>query len=115
GANCSMRLGDQTFAHKKDVIFRPDFTRTASDAEGDVGFVGYGLRNDYPTRDVQGKIGAWLGAAPPNLPSDQRAFFSDSLRKLQLAASRGAIGALTIPTRTDSKRVPWEKAIAQPD
>ena len=115
GANCSMRLGDQTFAHKKDVIFRADFTRTVSDAEGDVVFVGYGLKNDYATMDVHGKIVAMLSGAPPNLPSDQRAFFSDSLRKLQLAASRGAIGVLTIPTRTDSKRFPWDKAVAQPD
>ena len=89
--NCSMRLNDQTFAHKKDVIFRPDFTRTSSDAEGDVVLVGYGLRNDYATMDVHGKIVAMLSGAPPNLPSDQRAFYSDSLRKMQLAASRGAI------------------------
>jgi Zn-dependent M28 family amino/carboxypeptidase len=115
GANCTMRLGDQTFAHKKEVIFRPDFTRAASDAEGDVVFVGYGLKNDYATMDVQGKIVAMLSGAPPNLPSDERAFYSDSLRKLQLAASRGAIGAMTIPTRTDLKRFPWEKAVTQPD
>ncbi|HEV8435260.1 MAG TPA: M28 family peptidase [Thermoanaerobaculia bacterium] len=115
GANCSMRLNDQTFAHKKEVIFRPDFTRTTSDAEGDVVFVGFGLRNDYATMDVHGKIVAMLSGAPPNLPSDRRAFYSDSLRKLQLAASRGAIGVMTIPTRTDSKRFPWEKAVSQPD
>jgi Zn-dependent M28 family amino/carboxypeptidase len=113
--NCTMRLGDQTFAHKKGVIFRPDFTRAASDAEGDVVFVGYGLKNDYATMDVHGKIVAMLSGAPPNYPSDQRAFFSDSLRKQQLAASRGAIGVLTIPTRTDTKRFPWEKAVKQPD
>ena len=70
GANCSMRLNDQTFAHKKDVLFRPDFTRTASDAEGDVVFVGYGLKVDYATMDVHGKIVAMLSGAPPNLPSD---------------------------------------------
>lgn len=114
-ANCSMRLGDQTFAHKKEVLFRPDFIRTASDAEGDVVFVGYGLKNDYAMMDVHGKIVAMLSGAPPNLPSDQRAFYSDGLRKLQLAASRGAIGVMTIPTRTDIKRFPWEKAISQPD
>jgi Zn-dependent M28 family amino/carboxypeptidase len=115
GANCTMRLGDQTFGHKKEVIFRPDFTRTASDAEGDVVFVGFGLKNDYATMDVHGKIAAMLSGAPPNFPSDQRAFYSDSLRKLQLAASRGAIGVMTIPTRTDAKRFSWERAIAQPD
>ncbi|HEX3110461.1 MAG TPA: M28 family peptidase [Thermoanaerobaculia bacterium] len=114
-ANCTMRLGDRTFAHKKEVIFRPDFTRTASDAEGDVVFVGFGLKNDYATMDVHGKIVAMLSGAPPNFPSDQRAFYSDSLRKLQLAASRGAIGVMTIPTRTDAKRFSWEKAVAQPD
>jgi Zn-dependent M28 family amino/carboxypeptidase len=65
--------------------------------------------------DVHGKIVAMLSGAPPNLPSDQRAFYSDSLRKLQLAASRGAIGVMTIPTRTDAKRFPWEKAVSQPD
>jgi Zn-dependent M28 family amino/carboxypeptidase len=113
--NCSMRLGDQTFAHKKDVIFRADFARAISDAEGDVVFAGYGGKNDYATMDVHGKIVAILSGAPPSYASDQRAFFSDSLRKLQLAASRGAIGVLTIPTRTDTKRFPWEKAIKQPD
>ena len=113
--NCSMRIGEQTFGHKKEVIFRPDFARTASDAEGDVVFAGYGLRNDYATMDVHGKIVAILSGAPPSFPSDQRAFYSDSLRKLQLAASRGAIGVLTIPTRTDTKRFPWEKAVKQPD
>jgi Zn-dependent M28 family amino/carboxypeptidase len=78
-------------------------------------FAGYGGKNDYATMDVHGKIVAILSGAPPNFPSDQRAFFSDSLRKLQLAASRGAIGVLTIPTRTDTKRFPWEKAVKQPD
>ncbi|HEY2094197.1 MAG TPA: M28 family peptidase [Thermoanaerobaculia bacterium] len=115
GANCTMRIGDQTFAHKKDVVFRADFARTSSDAEGDVVFVAYGLKGDYATVDVRGKIVAALTGAPPNLPSDQRAFYSDSLRKLQLAASHGAIGMLTIPTRTDAKRFPWEKAVTQPD
>lgn len=115
GANCSMRVGDQTFTHKKDVIFRPDFTRAISDVDGDVVFVGFGLKNDYAMMDVHGKIVVMLSGAPPNFPSDQRAFYSDSLRKLQLAASRGAIGVMTIPTRTDTKRFPWEKAIAQPD
>lgn len=113
--NCSIRLGDQTFTHKKDVIFRADFARASSDAEGDVVFAGYGGKNDYATMDVRGKIVAILSGAPPSFPSDQRAFFSDSLRKLQLAASRGAIGVLTIPTRTDTKRFPWEKAVKQPD
>jgi len=65
-ANCTMRLGDQTFAHKKEVLFRPDFTRTVRDAEGDVVFVGFGLRNDYATMDVHGKIVARLSGAPPN-------------------------------------------------
>jgi hypothetical protein len=116
GPNCTMRIGDQTFAHKKEVLFRGDYMRRSSDAEGDVVFAGYGLRNDYATIDVHGRIVAVVSGAPPNLPSDQRALYTDSLRKQQLAASKGAIAMLWIPTRTDSKRFPWEKAIVfQPD
>jgi hypothetical protein len=115
GAHCTMRVGDKELIHRKDVIFRADFTRTASDVDADVVFVGFGLKNDYATIDVRGKIVMILSGAPPNLTADQRAFFSDRQRKQELASSRGAIGMLGLSTRTDEKRFPFEKAAKQSD
>jgi Zn-dependent M28 family amino/carboxypeptidase len=115
GPQCTMRVGATQFTHRKEVIFRSDFTRAASDAEGEVIFAGFGLQGDYATVDVRGKIVMTLSGAPASLTPDQRAFFSDRERKQQLAASRGAIGMLSLSTRTDEKRYPFEKAAKQAD
>src|SRR2546425_1604 len=52
-------------------------------------------------------------AAPPNFPSDQRAFYSGSRLKEKPAAQHGAIGVLTLNTITDEKRSPFEKRAQQ--
>jgi Zn-dependent M28 family amino/carboxypeptidase len=121
GAKCTMTVGDAVLSHRKEVIFRPDFTRTSSDAAGEIVFAGFGVVepdlgvDDYAKVDVHGKIVLILSGAPAKFPADQRAYHSSGERKRELAASHGAIAILTVATRTDEKRSPFSKAAAQSD
>lgn len=118
-AGCSITVDGRPLVLQKDVIFRPDFVRTSSDADGEIVFAGFGIsapelgHDDYAGIDVKGKIVLMLSGAPPRFPSTQRAFYSDRSRKIALAGKRGAIGILATNTRLDERRSPFAKAAEQ--
>jgi Zn-dependent M28 family amino/carboxypeptidase len=106
---------------RTELKYGEDFLASVSGlAEADasvtapVVFVGFGVTapeleyDDYAGVDVRGKIVVLLMGAPASFPADQRAFYSDNLGKIQTAASRGAVGALGMPTPVEEQRLPWE-------
>ena len=114
-----MTVDGRPLTHLKEVIFRPDFTRSSSDAAGEIVFAGFGItaaqleHDDYARIDVKGKIVLILSGAPPRFPSDQRAFYSDRSRKIALAGKLGAVGVLVAATRLDELRSPFAKSVQQ--
>jgi Zn-dependent M28 family amino/carboxypeptidase len=78
-------------------------------------FAGYGIeapelgRDDYASIDARGKLVLMLSGAPESFPIDQRAHYSASRTKLENAARHGAVGVLTLGSRADERRVPWQR------
>jgi len=108
------------FEHRKDVQIS---TAPAASAEvsAQVIHAGFGIvapelgHDDYAAIDVRGKIVAILSGAPPRFPHGPRALYSDSLLKMRTAASRGAIGVLTIRTLETERRFAWSRMVDQED
>lgn len=104
--------GTRTWQNGTDIVLRPSLSEAEQDVSAPVVFVGYGLDapklglNDYKGLDVRGKIVAVLDGTPSNLPSEIAAFLSDE--KQAMAARRGAIGFVQIPTALSARTNPWQ-------
>jgi hypothetical protein len=115
----SFAVDGQPMTIRKDVLLRPNFLAARSEVSAPVVFAGFGItapglhHDDYSGIDARGKIVLILSGAPPNFPTDQRAFYSGSRLKERNAAQHGAVGLLTFSTITDEKRSPFEKRSQQ--
>ncbi len=82
-------------------------------------FVGYGLvapehgRDDYKGLDVKGKIVVALSGAPKFLQTEERAYYRNGRTKLKVALERGAVGFVSIGTRTGEKLYPFANIARQ--
>ncbi|MEQ1833729.1 MAG: M28 family metallopeptidase [Candidatus Eisenbacteria bacterium] len=103
----------------RDVLLSPDFLRTKWTTETGLVFVGYGVSapelgyDDFAGLDVRGKVLVAFRGAPPRFPNNERAYYSNSIVKDQLAAAHGAIGVLQIQKPADEARAPWERNMRQ--
>ncbi len=76
-------------------------------------FVGYGVvseefgYNDYDGLDVEGKIVVALTGRPADLPSEEGAHIGSGSEKVRHAASRGAVGYITLHTPKRDKVRPF--------
>ena len=108
----SMTIDGRKLIVRKDVIFSPVYTTPAS-ADGPIVFAGFGAEDDYKNIDAKNKIVLILSGARPQLPNDERAYFSSREVKRDIAAKHGAIGIITLNTITDEKRRSFAKSAAQ--
>lgn len=104
-----------------DLIFKDDYIR--SGGFGNVSekitaplvFVGYGIiapeynHDDFEGVNVKDKILVVLSGAPPNFNTDQRAFYSSSRTKAEIAIAKGVSGIISLRTPVDQKRRPWAR------
>lgn len=104
--------GEFSFAHDGaaavPLVFGEDYVPAANPAvdvtrvSAPLVFVGYGIdapsegRDDYAGVDVRGKIVVFLSGSPENLHSELRASLGGSATKAEMAARRGAVGAIAI-------------------
>lgn len=115
----SFSLDDDLLVLNKDVLLRPNFLAAESEVNAAVVFAGFGIsapelhHDDYASIDVRGKIVLLLSGAPPEFPTDQRAFYSNGHLKDKNAAQHGAVGVLTMLTPIDEQRAPFEKRAQQ--
>ncbi len=111
--------GGQPLVIRKDIIPRANFLEAASEVSAPVVFAGFGIsapelkHDDYAGVEVKGKIVLIVSGAPPNFPTDPRAYYSSDRLKQRTAAAHGAVGVLTLNTITDEKRQPFEKRALQ--
>ena len=92
--------------------------RTDLPLRGEVVFVGYGVSapdasyDDYDGIDVKGKIVAAFHGVPALFDQETDAFYRSADYKIKNAASKGAIGFITLPTIARSRIIPWERNVA---
>lgn len=107
--------GDGTMRWKEDFVMSGDAVRPETEIRAEVVFAGFGIHapemgySDYEGVDVKGKVIAVFGGAPDSFPHNERAFYSSRLTKAEEAVARGAIGALSLRSRTDQRRYSWKR------
>lgn len=100
---------------QRDFVMQGDVARDATSITAEVVFVGFGVHapemnySDYDGIDVEGKIVALFGGAPPTFPHNERAYYSSSLTKAEEAVARGAVGTVALRSRLDQQRYSWER------
>ena len=98
-------------------LMSADPKRARTRIEAPVVLVGHGIvapelgYDDYAGLDVEGAIVLIVSGAPAAFPHDQRAHYSSGRSKYAEAVSRGAVGILSMSTRVDEARRPWERKV----
>lgn len=115
-APATLAVGNTVFKHGEDIVLSPAPRDADLNISAPVVFAGYGIDkpkagfNDYAGLDVKGKIVVVLNGVPKGTPSDLAAHLSSE--KQAMAAARGAIGIIYIPTRGEEARRPWSVVTA---
>ncbi len=110
---------EQPLTLGSDLVVRPDFLRDAWTTEAPLVYVGYGVSapesgyDDFADLDVRGKVLVELRGAPPKFPHDQRAYYSSTQVKEQLAVARGAVGILWALKPSEAASRPWDRTLRQ--
>jgi len=110
---------DHKLTYPKQFLMSASTTHLSGNLSGEIVFVGYGIvadeleHNDYTGLDVKGKVVALLSGKPKSFPSEEGAHFASGRQKAKYAASRGAIGMITISTPTAEKIRPWAKLLTR--
>lgn len=100
---------------QEDFVMGGDTVRAETEITAEVVYAGFGINapdmnySDYGDIDVEGKIVAIFSGAPDTFPHNERAFYSSGLTKSQEAVERGAVGIITLRSRTAQKRYSWKR------
>jgi Zn-dependent M28 family amino/carboxypeptidase len=122
GAANALTVGGRMFPVGEDVAMGGSAHQLRQLVEGQAVFVGYGLDSpehgfdDYSGLDVRGKVVVMLSGMPERGTSSEIAAHLSS-QKARMAERRGAIAAITIPTRATLARTSWagiRKSAASP-
>ena len=106
---------DIAIEYREQFAMSGDPVRESSSIRAGVVFVGHGVHapelgySDYEGIDVEGRIVALFNNAPATLETTQRAYFASGETKLAEAASRGAVGIISLRTRESAEKYPWDK------
>jgi Zn-dependent M28 family amino/carboxypeptidase len=123
GTSLSLDLpkGGKKLVPYEDFVAMPGLLLEHAVAEGRAAYVGYGVsapgrgHDDYAGVDVRGRVVVCLLGAPASFPADERAYYSSTTLKTRTAASRGAVGVLTLVTPESEKRRPFARFAADHD
>ncbi len=113
------RSGEHPLVLATDVMLSPDLIRTSGSVAAALVFVGYGVgapelgHDDFAGVDVRGKVIVSFRGAPPRFAHNERAYYSNSIVKEQMAVAHGAIGILSIQKPSDAARSPWARSVRQ--
>ena len=122
-AECNLVLqrpgNNDSLVIAEDYVYSPDLLRDKWTTDAPLAFAGFGVSapelgyDDFARVDVRGKVILTFRGAPAKFDHDQRAYYSNSITKEQIAAAHGAIGILTVRRPEDEKRVDWERIVRQ--
>jgi hypothetical protein len=88
----------------KDLVVMPDLNNAVSSGSGEVIFVGHGIsaphlgHDDFAGLDLTGKVVLMLTSVPEKFPASERAHFNSMVTRAEMAANRGAVGAIAVVT-----------------
>ncbi len=111
----------QQLTYAEDFIVTSSSAHEESDVTAPMVFVGWGVEapefgvNSYENIDVEGKIVVLFGGGPPQLPAEERAHFGSGATKAALAASKGAVGMISIYTPAFEQIYSFERLAALSD
>ncbi|MDJ0748070.1 MAG: M28 family metallopeptidase [Woeseiaceae bacterium] len=107
--------GDLAFTYRDDFAVTADPVEASTRVRAEVVYVGFGVHapelgySDYAGIDVNGKIIAGFSGAPAHFEGVRRAYYSSSRNKRREAVARGAVGTITLRSRTAEQRSPWDE------
>ena len=110
----TLTIAGRTFAQGQDIALRASADGAVS-LDAPLVFVGYGLDmpshgfDDYRGVDVRGKIVVVLNGTPSGIPTDVAAHLNGDKRRM--AAARGAVGLITVRTRSDGAALTWQRML----
>jgi len=110
---------DVELQYKEHFTMSGDKVREENRVRAEVVYVGFGVHapelgySDYDGIDVEGKIVAMFGNAPPAFPHNERAFYSSGRTKAKEAIARGAIGTVGLMSKRIEEYYPWERIKAE--
>src|SRR3954468_14775592 len=110
----TLSVNGRSFAQGHDIALRASADGAAS-FEAPLVFAGYGLDmpghgfDDYRGLDVRGRIVVVLNGTPSGVPTDVAAHLNGDKRRM--AAARGAVGLITIRTRSDGAALSWQRLL----
>ncbi len=107
--------GTRPLAFAADYLPAVSLASAATTLDTSVVFVGYGVvdaasgRDDYRGIDARGKVVAFFAGAPRSLQGEVRAHHARN--KAAVAAERGAVGVITLPTGSGVVAASWARAV----
>ncbi|HEX8379536.1 MAG TPA: M28 family metallopeptidase [Allosphingosinicella sp.] len=119
GEPASLTVGGRRFLHGQEVMLSPSPEEGRVALEAPAVFVGYGLQapelgiDDYKGLDVRGKVVVSLGGFPKGMKSDVGAHLNSEKRAV--ASRNGAVGMVSIRTRSEAQRRPWARMQENPN
>ena len=109
-----LTIGGRAFAQGHDIALHAAADGAAA-VEAPMVFAGYGLDmpahgfDDYRGLDVRGKIVVVLNGTPAGIPTDVAAHLNGDKRRM--AAARGAVGMITIRTRSEGAAMAFPRLL----
>lgn len=110
---------EQPLVLGRDALVSPDFLREVWSTDAPLVFAGYGVsapelgHDDFANLDVRGKVVVEFRGAPPRLPHNERAFYSNVPVKEQAAVARGAVGVVQVLKPSEQANQPWDRTVRQ--
>ncbi len=102
--------------YREEFSVRANPVLESASVTAEVVYVGYGIHapehgySDFGDDiDIEGRIVAGFSGAPEVIDEAVRSHYASSRIKLAEAVSRGAIGTISLRTRSSEERYPWER------
>ncbi len=109
----------QPLTFGEDYMVRGSALGAEIKMSGPLVFVGFGVvapehgRDDYAGIDAKGKIVVLVGGAPKGFQTEERAYYANGRTKAETALAHGAVGIITVGTRTGEKLYPFANSVRQ--
>ena len=110
--------GTVRFSYGTDFLPGADYFTPTATLTAPLVFAGFGIEapelgyNDLDKIDLTGRIAVIFDGAPARFAHNERAYYSSTVGKYATLVRRGAIGVITVDTREDDARFPWDQRVA---
>ncbi len=107
------------FTNKKEFLGGRASQGEAFKVTAPLVFAGFGVSgssyDDYAGLDVDGKIVVVFNGAPRDMNSEERAHLGSGRTKAETAASKGAVGLISVSANNQNPVEAWERGVNFPD